>query len=107
MDMADADFGASSPVFLRKPQPMVAAISKDGNLFLLDSTNLGGMGGQLAELSLATGGGMIIHTSAAAYSTGMGAHVVLTTNGGAQGCPNGGGKVVMSVLIPAGTPIVP
>jgi hypothetical protein len=109
MDSTDADFGASSPVYLAQPSPMVAAISKDGHLYLLDAHNLGGMGGQLADLVLATGGPMIIHTTPAAYATAQGTHVVLTTNSGAQQCPAGGatGKVVMSVLIPAGTPPVP
>jgi hypothetical protein len=88
---------------------MVAAVSKDGHLYLLDSHNLGGMGGQLADLVLAAGGPMIIHTTPAAYATAQGMHVVLTTNAGAQQCPSGGdsGKVVMSVLIPAGSPPVP
>jgi hypothetical protein len=30
MDSTDADFGASSPVYLAQPSPMVAAVSKDG-----------------------------------------------------------------------------
>jgi hypothetical protein len=108
MDMVDADFGASSPVYLTQPSPMVAAVSKDGHLYLLDSHNLGGMGSQLADLVLATGGAMVIHTTPAAYATAQGMHLVLTTNTGSQ-CPptSATGRVVMSVLIPAGTPPVP
>jgi hypothetical protein len=51
---------------------------------------------------------MIIHTSLAAYKTAMGTHVALTTNNNGQ-CPAGGatGRVVMSVLVPAGTPVRP
>jgi hypothetical protein len=108
MDSNDADFGASSPVYVASPSPMVVAVSKDGHLFVLDANHLGGMGGQLAELTVAASGAMIVHTAPAAYADSQGAHVILTTNSGGQ-CPAGGasGKVVMSVLIPPGTPPQP
>ena len=87
---------------------MVAAVSKDGILYLVDAHNFGGMGGQLAMLTLATGGAMIIHTTPAAYATAQGMHVVLTVNTGAQCTGTGAnGKAVMSVLIPAGSPPAP
>ena len=108
MDANDADFGASSPVYVASPSPMVVAVSKDGHLFVLDAHNLGGMGGQLAQLTVAASGAMIVHTAPAAYTDSQGAHVILTTNSGGQ-CPAGGasGKVVMSVLIPPGSPPQP
>jgi len=108
MDTLDADFGASSTVYLAQPSPMVAAVSKDGILYLIDAHNFGGMNSQLAMLTLATGGGMIIHTTPAAYATAQGMHVVLTVNNGAQ-CPGAraNGKAVVSVLIPSGTPLAP
>jgi len=108
MDTMDADFGASSPVYLAQPSPMVAAVSKDGFLYLIDPHNFGGMASQLATLTLATGGAMVIHTTPAAYATAQGMHVVLTTNSGAQCTGTGAnGKAVISVLIPAGSPPVP
>ena len=110
MDTLDADFGASSPVYPsgRTPSPMVVAVSKDGILYLLDAHNFGGMDGQLAMLTLATGGGMIIHTTPAAYATAQGMHVVLTVNTGAQCTGTGAnGKAVISVSIPSGTPLAP
>ena len=108
MDSADADLGASSPVYLSSPSPRVVAISKDGHLFVLDANNLGGMGGELAQLTIATPGSMIVHTAPAAYTDAQGAHVILTTNSGAQCPPSGAtGKVVMSVLIPPGSPPQP
>jgi hypothetical protein len=88
---------------------MVAAVSKDGHFYLLDAKNLGGMGGQLADLIVASGGGpMLVHTALATYATAMGTYVVFTTNSNAV-CPAGGasGKVVMSVLVPAGSPPKP
>jgi hypothetical protein len=108
MDNVDADFGASSPVYLAQPSPMVAAVSKDGILYLIDAHNFGGMASQLATLTLSTGGAMAIHTTPAAYATAQGMHVVLTTNTGAQ-CtgPGANGKAVISVVIPAGSPPVP
>lgn len=109
MDGADADMTSSSPVYFSSPSPMVAAVSKDGHFYLLDAKNLGGMGGELADLVVASGGGaMLIHTALATYTTGTGRHVVFTTNSNAI-CPAGGasGKVVMSVLVPAGSPPKP
>jgi hypothetical protein len=107
MDGDDADLGASSPVYLASPSPMVAVVSKDGHLFLLDAANLGGST-PLADLVVASGGSMLIHTAPAAYATAAGMHLVFTTDSNAV-CPSGGpsGKVVMSVLIPAGSPPVP
>jgi len=108
MDSVDADFGASSPVYLAQPSPMVAAVSKDGILYLVDAHNFGGLNSQLAMLTLATGGAMVIHTTPAAYATAQGMHVVLTVNTGAQ-CtgPGANGKAVISVLVPSGSPPVP
>jgi hypothetical protein len=104
MDSVDADFGASSPVYLAQPSPMVAAVSKDGILYLVDAHNFGGIISQLAMLRLATGGAMVIHTTPAAYATAQGMHVVLTVNTGAQCTGTGAnGKAVISVLIPAGS----
>jgi hypothetical protein len=107
MDGNDADLGASNPVYLTAPSPLVAAISKDGHLFLLDAANLGGTT-PLADLVVASGGAMIVHTAPAAYATAAGMHIVFTTDSNAS-CPAGGptGKVVMSVLIPPGSPPVP
>jgi hypothetical protein len=87
---------------------MVAAVSKDGILYLVDAHNFGGMNSQLAMLTLATSGAMAIHTTPAAYATAQGTHVVLTVNNGAQ-CTGAGanGKAVISVLITPGSPPVP
>ena len=50
MDSTDADLGSNSPVYVQvpgaTPSTYVVAISKDGHMFLLNSTNLGGMGGR-------------------------------------------------------------
>jgi hypothetical protein len=114
MDNTDADFSANSPVYIEVPDPSgttrtyVVAITKDGSFYVLNSKNLGGMGGQVAKLTIATGGAMVVHTVPAAYTTSNGVHVTFTTDSGAQ-CPTGmpSGTVVMSVLIPAGATPAP
>jgi hypothetical protein len=116
MDNNDADFGANSPVYIEVPdtaggatRTYVVAITKDGTFYILDSKNLGGMGGQVARSTVATGGAMVIHTVPAAYTTATGGvYVTFTTDRGAQ-CPAGmpSGTVVMSVRIPAGATPTP
>jgi hypothetical protein len=111
MDANDLDLGANSPVYISvpgaTPANLLAVVSKDGHLYLLDPANLGGMAGHLVDFTVAASG-MSIHTAPASYATAQGVHVVFSTDSGAQ-CPAGGpsGKVVMSVLIPAGAPPVP
>jgi hypothetical protein len=107
MDSADADLGASSPLYIevpgQTPAKMVVAISKDGYLNLLDAGNL--KGGYKAKLQVAgtgTAGGMLIHTTPASYVTSQGMHVTFATDSSGN-CPSGmpSGRVIMSVLIPA------
>jgi len=111
MDSKDADFGASNPLYVSvpgsTPAHVVAAISKDGHLYLLDPANLGGMAGHLVDFSVASGS-MSIHTVPAAYTTSKGVHIALSTDGGGA-CPSGGptGHVVMSVLLSPGSPPKP
>ena len=103
----DLDLGSVNPVYISEPAPYIIQISKDGHFYVLDAKNLGGMGGQLADLVVAASG-MNIHTVPTAYKTGNGMHVAFTTDGGAM-CPMGmpSGKVVMSVSVPAGSPPKP
>lgn len=111
MDRADADLSSNSSLYLEVPGAVpssyVVAISKDGHMYLLDSTRLGGMGGQVVNFTVASTG-MSIHTAPAGYVDAAGAHVLLSTDSGAK-CPAGmpTGQVVMSVLIPAGSPPAP
>jgi hypothetical protein len=111
MDSQDADFGASSPVFISlpcaTPSNYVVAIAKDGHMYLLDSENLGGMAGHVVDFSVASGA-MSIRTVPGAYTTAMGTHVVFSADGNSK-CPAGGptGRVVMSVLVPPGAPPAP
>jgi hypothetical protein len=115
MDSNDADLGANSPLYIEvpgaTPSKIVVAISKNGHMYLLDATHLGGMGGQKVDFQVAgstTNEGMLIHTVPASYMTSQGMHVVFSTDSSGN-CPSTGpgGAVVMSVLIPAGAPPKP
>lgn len=110
MDQGDADLGASSPVYFElpgaTPAKILAVVSKDGYLYLLDAGNLGGMGGQKVAFPVASGA-MAIHTAVATYATAKGRYVVFGADSGAM-CPGGtSGKSIVSVLIPAGAPPAP
>jgi len=107
MDAADADLGASSPVYIEVPRStpstFVAAVSKDGHLYLLDSKSLGGMGGQVIDHMVSTGA-MSIHTALASYTTTKGRYVVLTAGSGAICNVGGGGRAIVGVQIIPGAP---
>ena len=110
MDIADADLGASNPVYFElpcaTPSKILAVVSKDGHLYLLDAGHLGGMGGQKVDLMVATGA-MSIHTAVASYTTAKGRYLTFGTDSGAV-CPSGGGgKSIVSVRIPPGAPPAP
>jgi hypothetical protein len=111
MDMQDADFGASSPVYVEvpsaTPSKLIVAIAKDGHMYILDSTNLGGMGKPLIDFPVATGP-MVVRTTPAAYTASDGVHVVFGSLDNAM-CPNkpAAGAAMISVLIQAGSPPTP
>ena len=110
MDMQDADMSANNPVYLElpcaTPSKIVAQVSKDGHLYLLDATNLGGQDGFKVDFTLASGA-MSVHTAPGSYRTAMGTYIMLSTDSGAQ-CPGGGGGgSVMAVRLTPGNPPVP
>jgi hypothetical protein len=109
MDSGDADLGASNPVYVElpgaTPSKILAVVSKDGHLYLLDAGALGGKGGQKVDFMVANGT-MAIHTAVAAYKTAMGLYITFGTNSGAI-CPSGGNENIMSVLIAPGSPPKP
>jgi hypothetical protein len=110
MDMQDADMSANNPVYLElpcaTPSKIVAQVSKDGHLYLLDAANLGGQDGFKVDFTLASGA-MSVHSAPGSYRTAMGTYIMLSTDSGAQ-CPGGGGGgSVMAVRIAPGNPPVP
>jgi hypothetical protein len=113
MDSQDADFGASNPMMLTvpgsTPSSYVLAIAKDGHLYLLDPSNLGGMAGHKVDF-MVSNGSMTIRTVPATYTSASGVHVTFSAAGGAacgSGKPGDGGAAIMSVLIQPGSPPTP
>ena len=90
MDKDDLDFGSNSPVYIRVPgtpkSGYVVAPAKDGHVYFLDATNLGGKNGHIADLVVATEGASI-YTTTASYTTAKGVYVLVSTSGAR--CPAG------------------
>jgi len=111
MDSADADMASVNPVYMEvpgaTPSKLVAQLSKDGHLYLLDAANLGGSNGHKVDFTVA-GSGMSIHTAPAAYRTAMGSYFVFSTTSNANMCPgNVSGRAVVAVKIGAANPPAP
>ncbi len=114
LDDFDVDIGGSGPVVFdvpgATPSTLVAALGKNGVVYLLDRTNLGGLGhgdGQHNEglFSAHEANGLIIN-AAAVYTTPAGVHLVFHGYQHAFGshCPAGQAGDVVSLLITASAP---
>jgi hypothetical protein len=95
LDLADLDLGATSAIPVDVPTvPVVArvlALGKDGNAYLLDRANLGGIGGQIAMTRVSNNK---ITTAMATYPGATAARVAFEGVGAA--CPSGqSGNLVM------------
>ena len=77
LDGEDLDIGGSGPLIVdvpgATPSKLVVALGKDGNCYLLNRTNLGGVSAPVASAHVA--GGSIIQ-AAASYTTSKGTYVV-------------------------------
>jgi outer membrane protein assembly factor BamB len=87
LDARDADLGGTNPLLLEVPstpglKPLVLALGKDARAYLLDRTNLGGIGGSLAAALVST---YPIRTAPAAYSGDGGVFVAFQGQG--ADCP--------------------
>jgi hypothetical protein len=103
MDDGDADFGSVNPVVgTLGGAKVVVAIAKDAMMYLLNPTNLGGMGGHIASFDLATGN---VLTAPTAFTNDKGLHVAITVSAMSV-CPAGGpsGNVVLTSLVSPGSP---
>lgn len=106
LDDDDADLGGTGPLPLDVPQSgggtqaLVLALGKDGNAYLLDRANLGGLGGALLVQPVASS---VIITGPAVWRTATASMVAFHATGSA--CPAGetGGNLV-AIAITAGTP---
>ena len=82
LDLGDADIGGSGPLIVdvpgATPSKLVVALGKDGNAYLLNRTNLGGVSVPLAQAHVSSSE---IIQAAATYQTSHGTHVVFCGNG--------------------------
>ncbi|HZZ62373.1 MAG TPA: hypothetical protein VFE63_14575 [Roseiarcus sp.] len=93
LDQADLDLGGTSaiPIDIPGGAARVLALGKDGHAYLLDRTNLGGIGGQIAMTQVSTGK---ILTAMATYPGATAAKVAFQGQGAT--CPSGqSGNLVM------------
>jgi outer membrane protein assembly factor BamB len=99
LDRSDTDLSGSGPIVIdapgMTPSALVMAMGKDGNLYLLDRSNLGGIGATIVGKSLVTNSEI---SNAGAFATiGGSTYVVMRPNSiGAQGqeCMTGSGDLV-------------
>jgi hypothetical protein len=101
LDDTDTDLGGASEVLVEMPGAqyphLVAAGGKDGNLYILNRDNLGGIGGQLLMVQVSN---TEVKGAPATYTTAKGTYVALhIENGTGSNCPNNqqGNMVVMKI----------
>jgi outer membrane protein assembly factor BamB len=106
LDAADSDIGGSGPILFdmpgATPSALVIGLGKDGNAYVVDRSNMGGISSPLAVSAVATGN---IINAAAAYTTLKGSYVVF--KGAGKGCPSGqSGGLAAFKIVPASPPTV-
>jgi outer membrane protein assembly factor BamB len=103
LDNADTDIGGTAPVVLNvagaTPSALVIGLGKDGNAYLLDRSNFGGITSPLGLASVASGS---IINAAAAYTTAQGTYVVFKGTG--KGCPSGQSGGLAAIKIASANP---
>jgi hypothetical protein len=81
------------------PSALVIGLGKDGNAYLLDRSNFGGITSPLGLASVASGS---IINAAAAYTTAQGTYVVFKGTG--KGCPSGQSGGLAAIKIASANP---
>ncbi len=78
LDASDTDIGGSGPLLVdvpgAVPSALVVSLGKDGNAYLLNRTNLGGIGGQIAQAHVSSSA---IIQAAVTYYTAQGTYVAI------------------------------
>jgi len=96
LDDEDLDLGATNPVLAGR---FMLALGKDGNAYLLDRSDLGGIGGALAIVPVSA---EPIRTATARYSVNGADYVVFQGDG--IGCPGGRSGDLVALRIAPGPP---
>ncbi len=103
LDSGDVDIGGSGPVLFddpaSTPSHLTIALGKNGVAYLLDRDALGGVGGELAQKTVASD--QIIQ-AATAYHTAQGTYVAFRGTG--VGCPGGQYGSLTALKIASGSP---
>jgi outer membrane protein assembly factor BamB len=105
LDVNDVDLGGSGPLVVdapgMSPSTLVVALGKDGNVYLLDRTDLGGLAAAPVA-SAAIGSGEFVNAAAWA-SIPSGTYVVAHSSGGGTGrrCPIGTSGDLVTVRLSA------
>jgi hypothetical protein len=104
LDDSDADLGGTEaiPIDIKVPGKArrVIAFGKDGNAYLANRNNLGGIGGQIQTFAASSSG---IRTAPAVYETASGTMVAFQSNGG--GACHGGNITMLSVAASGSNPM--
>lgn len=83
LDTQDWDLGSSGPLLVdvpgATPSSLVVAMGKDGNAYLLDRSDLGGIADPVASLQVADF--HLLRQAAATYQTNQGTHVAFRPHG--------------------------
>jgi hypothetical protein len=91
LDDADLDLGSSGAIVLDLPgASLVAALGKDGNVYLVDQRNLGGLGSPTAVIRAVSTGS--IATAPSVVATPAGTFLAFTGSG--LGCPTSANGIV-------------
>ena len=103
LDDEDLDLGGTNPALVALPdgsgQSFIVQFGKDGNAYLLDRANLGGIGGALAVTHVST---VPIRTAPATFVNGRAAYVVFEGQG--IGCPGGLSGDLVALRVNSGSP---
>ncbi|OLC69034.1 MAG: hypothetical protein AUH79_02330 [Betaproteobacteria bacterium 13_1_40CM_4_64_4] len=103
LDAVDADLGATHPLLLTlpsaSPSELVLALGKDGNAYLLDRHNLGGIGGSVIVKKVSS---EPIRTAPAYFVAGN--DVLVAFQGRGVECPAGASGDLTVLRIRAGSP---
>ncbi len=106
LDNNDLDMGTGLPFDAPgvTPSALVGAFGKDGNVYLLDRSNLGGIGGELTQAAVANGE---LNGAAVAYTTSAGTFLAARIDGSGDGvsCSNSGTGNFVAVKVTAGPAI--
>jgi len=85
LDVNDTDLGGCSAILIdvpgATPSQLVLALGKDGNAYLVNRNNLGGVAGPVTSLGV---DGNLRGQSSATYRTGQGTYFVFRADGGSQ-----------------------